>query len=395
MEDFGFRILKKSPRSQARLGLLKTPHGRVRTPAFVVVATQATVKTLSPKELKEIGVQIVLANTYHLYLRPGPEIVAKLGGLHRFMNWPAPLMTDSGGFQIFSLKEGLEQGIGKIFPEEKASIKNDNIKEQIKKNQSKLVKVTEKGVEFTSYLDGSKHFFMPELSIKIQKQLGADIIFTFDECTSPLAGYDYTKKAMERTHRWTERCIQEFKVKNSKSKVKQVLFGIVQGGEYKDLREESAKFIASYPFFGFGIGGSLGKSKKDMRNILEWTIPHLPERKPRHLLGIGRPEDIREAVKRGIDFFDCVWPTRIARNGTFIISEKETIKITQAKYKKSKAPIMKNCLCYCCQNFTRAYLHYLFRANEILALRLASLHNLTFMINFMAKMRREIKEAKL
>lgn len=390
---FSFRILKKSKKSRARLGVLKTSHGRVKTPAFVAVATQGTVKTLSPEELQKIGTQIILGNTYHLYLRPGAETVAQLGGLHRFMNWSGPLMTDSGGFQIFSLGQSLEQGIGKIFPGANSELQKKS--GFSKTGQGSLVKIREKGVEFRSHIDGSKHFFTPEKSIQIQKQLGADIIFAFDECTSPLADYDYTKRAMERTHRWAERSLKEFHRRQSSVISRQLIFGIVQGGAYRDLREESARFIGSLPFSGFGIGGSLGKSKKDMKKVLDWTLSLLPENKPRHLLGIGRPEDIREAVKQGIDLFDCVWPTRIARNGTFIVGEKQTLKITQPRYKKSKEPILKNCPCYCCQNFTRAYLHHLFKANEILGHRLATLHNLTFMLNLFQTVRQEIKSGKL
>lgn len=394
MANFSFKILKKSEKSLARLGVLKTPHGKVKTPAFVAVATKGAIKALAQKELKEIGIEIILANTYHLYLRPGAERISKLGGLHKFMNWQGPLMTDSGGFQIFSLGMGLEQGVGKIaktFPEENFKTKNQNLKIKTEHIGANLVKITEKGVEFTSHIDGSKHFFTPEKSIEIQKKLGADIIFALDECTSPLAGYQYTKKAMERTHRWAKRCLKEFK----KSKIPQVLFGILQGGEYKDLREESAKFIGSLPFFGFGIGGSLGKTKNDMRNVLEWTVPLLPENKPRHLLGIGRPEDIRMAIKRGIDFFDCVWPTRIARHGDFILNEKKTLKILQEKYKNSKKPISKNCPCYCCKNFSRAYLHHLFKTKEILGLQLATLHNLSFMVQLFQKIRKEISQGKI
>lgn len=388
MKDFNFKILKKSSFSLARISLLETPHGQIFTPAFIPVATQGVLKGLSPKELENLGVQILLVNTYHLYLRPGPETIEKLGGIFKFMGWRGPLMTDSGGFQIFSLGKGLEHGIGKIikiFPE----------KNFRKKSFPKLVRIFEEGVLFISHLDGSKHFFTPEKSIEVQAILGADFVFAFDECTSPFSDYKYTQKALQRTHRWAKRSLEEFERQKRKRKTKQAIFGVLQGGEYRDLREKSAKFMRNLDFFGFGIGGSLGKSKKQMFQILEWTLPLLPQEKPRHLLGIGRPEDIKESVKRGVDLFDCVWPTRIARRGTFIISEQKTLKITKKEYKESQKPIQENCPCYCCQNFTRAYLHYLFKTKETLAFRLATLHNLTFMINFMKKIRKEIKKGKI
>ncbi|NQV00816.1 MAG: tRNA guanosine(34) transglycosylase Tgt, partial [Parcubacteria group bacterium] len=256
-----FKILKKSKKSNARLGLIQTPHGVIHTPAFYPVATKATVKCLSPKEVKEIGFEAVLSNTYHLYLRPGHQIIKKMGGLHKFMNWPGPIATDSGGFQVFSLGFGLEHGVGKIsgfFP--------GNNKKPEKPVRPKLFKVNQKGVEFKSHIDGSKHFLTPEKSIQIQEALGADIIFAFDECTSPLSDKAYTKKALERTHDWAKQCLKYYNKD-------QALFGIVQGGMYKDLRTKSAKFIGKLPFAGFGIGGSLGKSKDDMHKILKWTIP--------------------------------------------------------------------------------------------------------------------------
>lgn len=377
-----FKILKKSKKSNARLGLIQTPHGVIHTPAFYPVATKATVKCLSPKEVKEIGFEAVLSNTYHLYLRPGHQIIKKMGGLHKFMNWPGPIATDSGGFQVFSLGFGLEHGVGKIsgfFP--------GNNKKPEKPVKPKLFKVNQKGVEFRSHIDGSKHFLTPEKSIQIQEALGADIIFAFDECTSPLSDYNYTKESMQRTHNWAEICLKTKKIKD------QALFGIIQGSQWKDLRIKSAQFISQMPFDGLAIGGSLGKTKKDMYKILDWVIPEMPEEKPRHLLGIGHPDDLVKAIKKGIDLFDCVYPTRLARHGVFFTPKKE-LNILNACYQADKKPIMRNCSCYVCQNFSRAYLRHLFRTKEILGLRLATFHNLWFMSELMGKIRQTIKIEK-
>ena len=376
--QFKFKIIKKSKKSWARVGVLETPHGRIETPAFVSVATQASVKTLTPEDLENLGAEIILANTYHLYLRPGADVIKKAGGLNKFMNWQGPMMTDSGGFQVFSLGWGQVHKIGKIgwFPGADADEYKDNVK-------PRLVKISEDGVEFTSHLDGSRHFFTPEKSIKIQEKLGADIIFAFDECTSPLAGYDYTKRSLKRTHSWALRCLKAKKRKD------QALFGIIQGGEYRDLREESAKFISSLAFQGIGIGGSMGKTRKDMFKILKWLTPLLPEQKPRHLLGIGRTEDLENCVKYGMDLFDCVWPTRLARRGALLI-KKGRINIENSKYTKDFHPIENGCQCYTCQNFTRAYLSHLFRAKELLAYRLATIHNLYFTLKLMENIRNDI-----
>jgi len=377
-----FKILKKHSKSAARLGLIKTPHGQIHTPAFLPVATQASVKALTPHEIKQIGFEAILANTYHLYLRPGRQVIKKMGGLHQFMNWPGPIVTDSGGFQVFSLGFGLEHGVGKI-----AGVFPGQERQMNRPLKSKLVRIDEKGVDFKSHLDGSWHRLTPEKSIRIQEALGADIILAFDECTSPLSDYQYTKQALERTHRWAEICLRTKKRKD------QALFGIIQGGQWRDLREKSARFIGALPFDGLAIGGSLGKTKKDMLKILEWVVPQMPSQKPRHLLGIGYLEDIKMAVKRGIDLFDCVYPTRLARHGTFL-TDKGELNILRPIYRTDKKPIMKNCSCYTCQNFSRAYLHHLFRAKEILAHRLATFHNLHFMFQFMEKIREDIKNDK-
>ncbi len=376
-----FKILRKARGNRARLGVIETKHGVIHTPAFIPVGTQAAVKGITPDQLKGIGAESVLCNTYHLYLRPGDETVKKLGGLHKFMNWDRPIWTDSGGFQVFSLGAAMVHGVSKIaniFPDE-------GEKEHVKKvRENPFSKISEDGVEFRSHLDGSKHFLTPEKSIKIQENLGADLIFTFDECTSPLHDYEYTKKAMERTHRWAKRCLKVFKGNN------QALFGIVQGGAYKDLRLASAKFIGEQDFDGFGIGGSLGKSKKDMYNVLDWTIPFLPEHKPRHLLGIGSEEDIWEAVKQGIDTFDCVAPTRIARNGAALI-KGGSLNVKSGRYLKDKKPLDPKCDCYTCANYTRAYITHLFKAHEMLGPILTTIHNLRFMERLLADIRKRIK----
>lgn len=381
-----FKILRKSKNSRARLGVIETAHGDIHTPAFVPVGTQATVKGLTEKQLKEIGAESVLCNTYHLYLRPGDETIKKLGGLHKFMNWDRPIWTDSGGFQAFSLGAAMEHGVSKIaniFPEEGEKEHAPRLPKA-----DKFARISEEGVEFRSHLDGSKHFFTPEKSMKIQKNLGADLIFAFDECTSPLHDYAYTKKAMERTHRWAKRSLESYDKKN------QALLGIVQGGAYKDLRVQSSKFIGSLDFNGFGIGGSLGKSKADMFKVLDWSVPFLSEDKPKHLLGIGSPEDIWEAVKRGVDTFDCVAPTRLGRNGSALVrrnlGEGGSLNIKSGRYLKDKNPIDKKCRCYTCQNYTRAYISHLFKAKEMLGPILTTIHNLYFMENLLQDIRKKI-----
>ena len=379
-----FKLISQD--KKARLGIIKTPNGYFETPYFIPVATAATVRALDQTDLKELDTKVILANTYHLHLRPGDELIKKLGGLHKFMSWNKPIVTDSGGFQAFSLGFGMEHGIGKI----------GNIftnKKDTNKNQ-KLAKVDNFGVTFNSPIDGKKIKLTPKKSIEIQNNLGADIIFAFDECTSPLSNYGYSKIALKRTLCWAEECLKYHKNK------KQSLFGIVQGGAYKDLRTKSAKFINSLNFDGFGIGGSLGKSKKDMHKILDWTIPLLDKDKPRHLLGIGAIEDIFNSVEKGIDAFDCVAPTRWARRGHLYISPAEKgnkhnkfrINIQSAKFKEDKKPIDKDCSCYVCKNYSRAYLRHLYTANELTYFRLASYHNINFILRLMETIRTSIKE---
>lgn len=399
-EGFAFETLHQT--GAARLGRLHTPHGVVETPAFVAVGTQATVKSLTPDDLREVGTQIIFANTYHLYLRPGADIVAEMGGLHRFMRWDGPIMTDSGGFQVFSLGASIEQGVGKvasIFPDEDPNAPRPKRKPTA--GQS-LVKITEEGVHFRSHLDGSRHFFTPELSIQIQRKLGADIILAFDECTSPLHDEAYTRRAMERTHRWALRSLEAFRTSQPLHGYPQALYGIVQGGAYHDLRVESARFIAEQPFDGIAIGGSLGRTKDDMRAVLDWTIPLLPDDKPRHLLGIGEIPDIFDAVARGVDTFDCVAPTRMARNAGILARTldgkrlpKFRMNLRNARFKRDPRPLVEDCTCYTCRTYSRAYLHHLFRANELLAYRLATIHNLHYLNDLMRHIRAAIQQGTL
>lgn len=388
---FSFDIL--ATENNARVGKLVTPHGTIQTPSFVPVGTLATVKALSAEDLCKLGSQVIITNAFHLHLRPGEDLIEKMGGLHRFMSWEGPLMTDSGGFQIFSLGSGKEHGVGKIapiFPQEK----DRSIGPCSSKKEKPLVRVDEEGVEFISYLIGSRHRATPEQVIEIERKLGADIILVLDECTSPLHDYSYTKEAMERTHRWGIRAFAEFK---RMSETRQALFGIIQGGAYRDLREKSAKFIAEQDFDGYAIGGSLGRSKEEMNQVLEWTMPFLPQDRPRHLLGIGEIDDIFEIVGRGIDLFDCVLPTRMARTGTVLTKETDRfrIHIRNARFKDDPLPIEEECTCYSCCNYSRAYLRHLFMTRDLLGVRLATIHNVHFLESLMHQIRLAIKEGRL
>lgn len=389
MPNLTFKIKTKSKKSLARTGTIKTPHGKINTPYFVPVATAASVRGLNQKDMKDLKAEVLLANTYHLHLKPGDQVVKKLGKLHGFMNWDKPLFTDSGGFQAFSLGYGMEHNMNKIgnfFPGEK-KVKKEDI-------QKKLATIDDEGVTFQAHNTGKTIHLSPKSSIEIQKNLGADIILAFDECTSPMSGYEYTKKSLARTHRWAVQSLNYHKA----SRTKQSLYGIVQGGEYKDLRLESSKFISSLDFDGIAIGGSLGKSKKDMHNILDWAIPLLPEDKPKHLLGIGDIDDLFEGVERGIDTFDCVMPTRIGRRGSLFITPKEggnrknkfRINIKNVEHRLNKNPIDKSCKCEACKDYSRAYLCHLFRAKEYSYIRLASLHNINFMLRLMEQIRESI-----
>jgi queuine tRNA-ribosyltransferase/7-cyano-7-deazaguanine tRNA-ribosyltransferase len=385
-----FEIIKKA--DQARAGRLITSHGVVETPAFVPVGTLAAVKCMSVEDLHKIGAQAVIANTYHLHLQPGEDTIADMGGLHQFMGWDGPLMTDSGGFQVFSLGAGKVHGVGKIasiFPEEEDRGGHFNARKG-----KPLVSVDEEGVSFISYLDGSTHYFSPEKVLAMEQKLGADIILVLDECTSPLHDYDYTKTAMERTHRWALRALTAFKKAPSNH---QALFGIVQGGAFEDLRKESTRFIAGQGFDGFAVGGSLGKSKDDMRKVLSWTTPLLPYAKPRHLLGIGEVDDIFDIVRAGIDLFDCVAPTSMGQTGTVFVkgAKRFRIHLQNARFKDDAEPIEKGCRCSTCQTCSRAYLRHLFVSREPLASRLATIHNLYFMESLMKNIRQALKEGRL
>jgi queuine tRNA-ribosyltransferase/7-cyano-7-deazaguanine tRNA-ribosyltransferase len=375
-----FIQLARLPGTEARVGRIETAHGPIETPAFFPVGTQATVKTLTPRDLAEIGVSAILANTYHLYLRPGAELIERLGGLHRFMAWPGPTMTDSGGYQAFSLGLALEHGVGKI-----AKMFPGAAPAPPKPIKKRLARIDENGVEFRSHLDGSRHLLTPEKSIEVQRKLGADLVLAFDECTSPLSSASYTRLAIERTHRWALRCLAAWPERGPG----QGLYGIVQGGAYEELRRESTRFIDDLPFEGIAIGGSLGRSKSDMHRILEWVVPSLTPGRPRHLLGIGEPEDLFECVERGIDSFDCVAPTRLARHGALYTPDGR-LNILNARNRDDLAPIQPDCRCYTCQTFSRAYLRHLFVAEEILGYRLATIHNVTFVIDLMARLRASI-----
>lgn len=358
-----FKILHKD--GKARVGELTTAHGVIETPNFIPVGTQGTVKAISPKDLKEIGVQVVLANTYHLMLRPGEKLIKKLGGLHQFMGWPGPIMTDSGGFQVFSLGVALEHGVGKLLKDGETKIR------------PRLNAITEEGVTFQSHLDGSKHILTPEKSIQIQQDLGADLIVAFDDLESPKYSYTETLKSLELSERWELRSRGAF-------------YGVTHGGIFKDLRIRSAKFVDKH-FPGIALGGA-HKDKKTLYQVVEWTVAQVSEEKPKHLLGIGEVEDLFNGVSRGIDLFDCVAPTRRARNGSLYVFPNTTISIMQAKYTADKKPIDPKCNCYTCQNFSRAYLRHLFMAKELLYHQLATIHNLYFINNLMKQIREAIKD---
>ena len=357
-EAITYELLHIDKNSGARRGVVHTPHGDIQTPVFMPVGTQATVKSMSPEELKEdVKAQIILANTYHLYLRPGHDLVKEAGGLHKFMNWDKPILTDSGGFQVFSL--------------------------------SGLRKITEEGVKFNSHLDGSKHLFTPEKVMEIEEALGADIIMAFDECCPYPSDYKYTEKSMYRTTRWAQRC------KKAHTTTNQGLFGIIQGGFYKDLRKISADDLISMDFPGYAIGGiSVGEPKEEFLDILRYTTPLMPENKPRYLMGVGSPDYLIEAALAGIDMCDCVLPTRLARHGTALTS-KGKIVIRNATYERDWEKLDEECDCYTCKNYTRAYIRHLVKTNEILGIRLISLHNLRFLTRLMEQVREAIEQDNL
>ena len=405
-----FKVNKKLTSKLGRAGTIETPHGIIETPAFVTVGTKATVKALKPEDVKNLGAQVVLANTYHLYLQPRDDLINSAGGINKFMNWPGPTMTDSGGFQVFSLGAAFGKNITKITAEKdpdkllEFETKSKRLQRGEISEHFKPAKIHEDKVIFRSHIDGSVHEFTPEKSIEIQHNIGADIIFAFDECTSPNESIFYQRESLDRTHRWAEKSL---KYHHKQSKLtnyyksnfeKQALFGIVQGGRHEELRKKSAQFLKdlkitdeeglNHGFDGFGIGGSFEKA--DMNKAVRWVNEILPEEKPRHLLGIGEPEDLFMAVENGCDLFDCVAATRIARTGQVYTSTGK-INLKNEKYKKIFYPI-DTCNCDTCKNYTIAYLSHLFRADEMLGATLAAQHNLYFIINLVNKMRKSILE---
>ena len=358
MKPIVYEHIKTCKQTGARLGKVHTPHGTFDTPVFMPVGTLATVKTMSPEDLKEMGANIILSNTYHLWLRPGEDIVKEAGGLHKFMNWDGSILTDSGGFQVFSLSQFRE--------------------------------IKEEGVHFRSHLNGEKLFLSPEKAMQIQNDLGPDIMMALDECPPYPAEYDYMKHSVERTSRWAERCLEAHQRPSE-----QGLFGIVQGGEYEDLRKQSAADLTSLDFAGYAIGGlSVGEPKDVMNRVLEFTTPLLPADKPRYLMGVGSPDSLIDGAIRGIDMFDCVLPTRIARNGTCMTSQGRLV-VRNAKYARDFSPIDPNCDCHVCKNYTRAYIRHLVKANETFGFRLTTYHNLYFLVKLMEQVREAIKEDRL
>ena len=354
-----YELLHECKQTGARRGVIHTPHGDIQTPVFMPVGTQATVKSMTPDELKDmIDAKIILSNTYHLYLRPGSKLVKEAGGLHKFMNWDRAILTDSGGFQVFSLGD--------------------------------LRTISEEGVEFKSHLDGSKHFFSPESVMETENDLGADIIMAFDECVEYPATYEYTKQSMERTTRWAKRCKEAHK-----NTEKQGLFGIIQGGFYKDLRDKSLEDLVAMDFPGYAIGGiSVGEPKEEFLDILRYTTPKMPKNKPRYLMGVGTPDYLIEAALAGIDMCDCVLPTRIARNGTAMTWNGKVV-VRNATYERDFTPLDSECDCYTCRNYTKAYLRHLVKTKEILSVRLLSIHNLYFLSKLMERVRKEIENDNL
>lgn len=445
MNSFSFKTLHMDKKTKARVGEITTPHGVIHTPAFVPVGTQATVKSLTPEELDQSGVELFFVNTYHAYLRPGIEVIKKFGGLHRFMNWDRPLITDSGGFQVFSLAN---KRYVNIAISESAVLDRQRFTKKLTKHEARkehvypdeyrpigeLVKIDDDGVTFTSHWDGSEHRFTPEVSVSIQHALGADLIVAFDECAPYPTTREYAQKALERTHRWANRSLVEHRRLYSSSESKtsrevsavipgltgnpkidshfrgndirgpnyssQALYGVIQGSVYEDLRKESADFINALDFDGIAIGGvAVGESKEEMRQVIDWVVPRLLEEKPRHLLGVGEIDDIFDIIERGVDTFDCVQPTRLARMGHLYRNDKFqmkddiwTIDITKKIFAQDTTVIDSDCTCYTCRHFSRGYLHHLFRVRELLGYRLATIHNLHFVLTLVDDIRKSIKK---
>ncbi|HEX9735385.1 MAG TPA: tRNA guanosine(34) transglycosylase Tgt [Thermoanaerobaculia bacterium] len=376
---FGFRVAAEDPASRARRGRLETPHGAVETPAFVFCATRGTIKAAGPADLERAGAQIVLANTYHMMLRPGGEVVERLGGLHGFTGWRGPMLTDSGGFQVFSL------GHGSVA---------DEIKGRRRTGRAPtLVAIGEDGVTFRSYVDGRRELLTPERSMEVQRRLGADLVLTFDECTPFHVSRDYTRRSLERTHRWADRCLAELRRGGDG---RQALYGILQGGIYRDLRAAAAEFVSARPFFGHAVGGSLGAEKEQMYDVVGFALDRLRRDRPVHLLGIGAVRDVWECVERGVDTFDCVAPTRIARHG-WALTRREPgwrMNLRNARFKLDPAPIDEDCDCPTCRRFSRAYLHYLFKAGEIQAMHHVTVCNVHFMVRLMKEIRASLSQGR-
>ena len=365
-----------------RAGTIHTPHGDIQTPAFIPVGTKATVKSVLPESMQQLGAQAILANAYHLYLQPGSDIVDEAGGLSKFMNWPGPTFTDSGGFQVLSLGVGFK----KILAMDVKGKQNDDV---IAEGKDRLAHVDDDGVTFKSHIDGTLHRFTPEVSMRVQHEIGADIIFAFDECTTLLNTRSYQERSLDRTYAWAERCIAEHErlTKERTHRPYQGLFGVIQGAQYEDLRRKAAKDLAGLPFDGFGIGGAL--EKHHLGEMVRWVCEELPEDKPRHLLGIGEPEDFFGAIENGADTFDCVAPSRVARNSA-VYTKDGRVNLTVTQNRRTFAPIDPECACYTCQNYTRAYLHHLFKGKEMLASTLATIHNEFFIVNLVAKIRQSM-----
>lgn len=370
----------------ARTGTITTPHGQIQTPAFIAVGTKATVKTVLPETVKEVGAQAVLANAYHLYLQPGADIVDEAGGLGRFMHWDGPTYTDSGGFQVMSLGVGFK----KVLAMDAKGVVSDDV---IAEGKERLAHVDDDGVTFKSHLDGSMHRFTPEVSMQIQHQLGADIIFAFDECTTLMNTRAYQEHSLDRTQAWAKRCVVEHArlTTSHPERPYQMLCGVVQGAQYEDLRRKAARDLVSLGFDGFGIGGAL--EKESLGTIVRWVNEELPEDKPRHLLGIGEPDDIFTAIENGVDTFDCVSPSRVARNAALYTPDGR-FNVNTAKHRRAFAPIDEDCDCYTCQHFTKAYLHHLFKAKEMLAFTLATIHNERFILRLVDDVRRSMVDGQ-
>ncbi len=378
------RILARDPGSRARSGALATAHGEVRTPAFVPLATKATIKGLLPSEVAALGYDIVLGNTFHLFLDPGHELVRRFGGLHEFMGWRGPIVTDSGGFQVFSM------GHGTVADEVKGRAPSGP------NRRGRVLAIDEEGVRFRSYLDGSERYLAPETSMEVQAALGSDLALVFDECTPFNVSRDYTARSTERTHRWLTRCLDWHAVHGPEG---QLVYGIVQGGVYRDLRVESAETVAASGCAGIAVGGSLGDVKEQMYEVVDWTTAALPEDRPRHLLGIGEIDDLVRCVELGIDTFDCAMPTRLGRHGMALVAQPDTrwrVDLTQARWRESDEPLLDGCPCpACAAGFTRGYLRYLARARELTAMRVLTLHNLAFVERVMRRLREAIAEGRL